>query len=452
MSDDVVELRVHGAASASAAQVLNVAQVEQVAGDRSGGFYRPHRPCSCGNGERVTEAYRWGDLPAGSVVRTLTLVFLLPFMLANLAIWMRPASPGSDAMVRSLCRLLALTLTALYVLAFVGVTLDVIAWKCMGSPRCLAGRTWMSWLGGQPVGLRLAVLAVVPAAAIGVLWRAGTRPGRMFDAFRAPADEVSEHRLGGIGQWDAGPLVGRLRSVHVAAAFATLDVALLAARAANGASASTIGLAVATGTVLASCLVLLCMPALLDRAASDRRLDRITRTVRTVAVALTIVVTAHVLVSPAPWHEGGGLPGYGAILTSLFVAQTALLAALGAVLLWRRVRRRDAIPLLGLGALVMAASAVSLAVAVSAELVYRVRISWTVMRRPERAWPPVCRRRSPGRSSAFSGQCCSRWWLRFRSSSSRDAVDFVPLRRLSPATTRTARPQPRPDCGRCRRR
>ncbi|MEU8112385.1 hypothetical protein [Micromonospora sp. NPDC048947] len=372
MSDDVVELRVHGAASASAAQVLNVAQVEQVAGDRSGGFYRPHRPCSCGNGERVTEAYRWGDLPAGSVVRTLTLVFLLPFMLANLAIWMRPASPGSDATVRSLCRLLALTLTALYVLAFVGVTLDVIAWKCMGSPRCLAGRTWMSWLGGQPVGLRLAVLAVVPAAAIGVLWRASTRPGRMFDAFRAPADEVSEHRLGGIGQWDAGPLVGRLRSVHVAAAFATLDVALLAARAANGASASTIGLAVATGTVLASCLVLLCMPALLDRAASDRRLDRITRTVRTVAVALTIVVTAHVLASPAPWHEGGGLPGYGAILTSLFVAQTTLLAALGAVLLWRRVRRRDAIPLLGLGALVMAASAVSLAVAVSAELVYRV--------------------------------------------------------------------------------
>ncbi|RAO27601.1 hypothetical protein ONO23_05089 [Micromonospora noduli] len=372
MSDDVVELRVHGAASASAAQVLNVAQVEQVAGDRSGGFYRPHRPCSCGSGERVTEAYHWGDLPAGSVVRTLTLVFLLPFMLANLAIWMRPASPGSDAMVRSLCRLLALTLTVLYVLAFAGVTLDLIAWKCMGSPRCLAGRSWLSWLGGQPVGLRLAVLAVVPAAAIGLLWRASTRPRKMFDAFRAPADEVSEHRLTGIGQWDAGPLVGRLRSIHVAAAFATLDVALLAARAANGASASTIALAVATGTVLASCVVLLCMPPLLDRAASDQRLDRITRTVRTVAVALTIVVTAHVLASPAPWHEGGGLPGYGAILTSLFVAQTTLLTALGAVLLWRRVRRRDAIPLLGLGALVMAASAVSLAVAVSAELVYRV--------------------------------------------------------------------------------
>ncbi|MCG5445917.1 hypothetical protein NIE79_004445 [Micromonospora sp. NIE79] len=191
MSNDVVELRVHGAASASAAQVLNVSQVEQVAGDRSGGFYRPRRRCSCRSGERVTEAYRWGDLPAGSVVRTLTLVFLLPFMLSNLAIWMRPANPGSDAMVRSLCRLLALTLTALYVLAFAGVALDLIAWKCMGPSRCLAGRTWLSWLGGQPVGLRLAVLAVVPAVAIGLLWRASTRPREMFDAFRAPADEVS---------------------------------------------------------------------------------------------------------------------------------------------------------------------------------------------------------------------------------------------------------------------
>ncbi|WP_327035243.1 hypothetical protein [Micromonospora ureilytica] len=373
MSDDVVELRVHGAASASAAQVLDVAEVEQVAGDRSGGFYRPRRQCSCGSGERVTlEAYRWGDLPSGTVVRTLSLVFLLPFMLANLAIWMRPANRGSDATVRSLCRLLALTLTALYVLAFAGVTLDLVAWKCMGSSHCLAGRIWLSWLGGQPVGLRLAVLAVVPAAAIGLLWRASARPGKVFDAFRAPADEVSGHRLSEIGQWDAGPLVGRLRSIHVAAAFATLDVVLLAARAATGASASTIALAVITGTVLATCVILLCLPPVIDRAALDQRLDRITRTVRTVAVVLTIVVTAHVLASPAPWHEGSGLPGYGAILTSLFVAQTTLLIALGAVLLCARDRRRGAVPLLGLGALVIAASAVSLAVAVSAELVYRV--------------------------------------------------------------------------------
>ncbi|MCX5065860.1 hypothetical protein OOJ91_08195 [Micromonospora lupini] len=372
MSGDVVELRVHGTATASAGQVLDVSQVEQVAGDRSGGFYRPRRPCSCRSGDDgvTLEAYRWADLPSGTVVRTMSLVFLLPFMLANVAIWMRPANPGSDALVRSLCRLLALTLTALYVLAFAGVTLDLIAWKCLGSSDCLAGRIWLSWLGGQPVGLRLAALAVVPAAAIGLLWRASARPREVFEAFRAPADQVSEHRLSEIGQWDAGPLVGRLRSIHVAAAFATLDVALLAARAATGATAGTIALAVASGTVLATCVILLCMPRLIDRSSSDQRLDRLTRAVRTVAVALTVVVTAHVLTSPAPWNEGGGLPGYGAILTSLFVAQTSLLTALGAVLL--RGRRRGGTPLLGLGALVIAAGAVSLAVAVSAEFVYRV--------------------------------------------------------------------------------
>ncbi|WP_262286688.1 hypothetical protein [Micromonospora sp. MA102] len=373
-SGDVVELRVHGASRASAGQVLDLPQVQQVAGDRSGGFYRPaRRRPGAGGAERVTlEAYRWADLPAGTVARTLSLVFLLPFMLVNVAIWMRPPGRGSDVTVRSLCRLLALTLTALYVLACAGVALDLIAWKCTASPHCLAGRSWLSWLGGRPVGLRLAVLALVPAAAVGLLWRASTRPGRVFEAFRAPEADVSAHQLGTVGRWDSEPLVGRLRSIHVAAAFATLDVTLLAARAGPGASAGTLALAVVTGAVLVTCVVLLCTPPLIDRAATDRRLDRVTSTLRTVALILTVVVTAHVLAGPAPWREGGGLPGYDAILTWLFVTQTTLLAALGAVLLCRRDRGPDGTPLLGLGALAVAAAAISLAVAYSAELVYRV--------------------------------------------------------------------------------
>jgi hypothetical protein len=376
-SGDVVELRVHGASRASAGQVLDLPQTEQVAGDRSGGFYRPARriPGTGGAGRVTLEAYRWSDLPAGTMTRTLSLVFLLPFMLVNVAIWMRPPGRGSDATVRSLCRLLALTLTALYVLASAGVALDLIAWKCTASPHCLAGRGWLSWLGGRPAGLRLGVLTLVPAAAVGLLWRASTRPGRVFEAFRAPdadADAGAAHQLGAVGRWDAEPLVGRLRSIHVAAAFATLDVTLLAARAAPGASAGTVALAVVTGAVLVTCAVLLCTPPLIDRAATDRRLDRITSTLRTVALVLTVVVTADVLAGPAPWREGGGLPGYDAILTCLFVIQTTLLAALGAVLRGRRGRGPGATPLLGLGALAMAAAAISLAVAYSAELVYRV--------------------------------------------------------------------------------
>ncbi|SCE72011.1 hypothetical protein GA0070607_0756 [Micromonospora coriariae] len=369
-----MELRVHGVSGASAAQVLDLRQVTQVAGDRSGGFYRPRpRSSETGGARGVTlEAYRWGDLPSGTVARTVALVFLLPFMLANVAIWMRPANPGSEAMVKSLCRVLALTLTAFYVLAIAGVALDLVAWRCMATPRCLAGRSWLSWLGGHPTGLRLAVLALVPAAAIGVIWRASNRPGRTFDAFRAPDRAVSDHPLGAVGQWDAEPLVGRLRSIHVAAAFATLDLTLLAARAATGASGVTVALAVVTGAVLAACVALLCTPPLIDRGTADRRLDGVTRTLRTIAIILTVVVVAHVLTSRAPWRAGGGLPAYDATLAWLFVTQTTLLAALGVVLLWRRDRRRDVTPLYGLGALVIAATAVSLAVAYSAELVYRV--------------------------------------------------------------------------------
>ncbi|TNH26438.1 hypothetical protein FHG89_20790 [Micromonospora orduensis] len=370
---DVVELRVHGVSGASPDQVLDLRQITQVAGDRSGGFYRQRpRHTDTGAAHGVTlEAYRWGDLPSGTVARTLALVFLLPFMLVNVAIWMRPADPRSEAVVKSLCRVLALTLTALYVLAISGVALDLVGWKCTASPRCLAGRSWLSWLGGQPVGLRLAVLALLPAAAIGLVWRFSNRPGRAFSAFRAPDRDVSDLPLGAIGQWDAEPLVGRLRSIHVAAALATLDLTLLLARAATGATVTTIGLAVATAVVLAACVGLLCTPPLIDRGATDRRLDRITSALRTVAVVLTAVVMVHALASSQPWSHERGLPGYDTTLAGVFVAQTTLLAALGVVLLLRRDRRRGVTSMFGLGALFIAATGISVAVAYSAELVYR---------------------------------------------------------------------------------
>ncbi|MEU5784859.1 hypothetical protein [Micromonospora lupini] len=366
---DIVELRVHGISGASTEQVLGLERTVQVAGDRVGGFVRVRPHWSTPEARGVTlEAYRWGDLPSGTVARTLALVLLLPFLLVNVAIWMRPANPRSEAVVKSLCRLLALTLTVLYVLAIAGVALDLVAWHCLNSPRCLAGRSWLSWFSGQPLGRRLAVFALVPAVAIGLVWRLSNRPGRSFEAFRAPDEEVSGHRLSTVGTWDSEPLVGRLRSIHVAAAFGTLSLVLLAARAAKGASTATVALAVATGVLLAACVVLLCTPPLIDRSPTDRRLDAITTALRTTAIILTVVVVTHVLTSTATWREVDALPGYDATLIWLFSAQTTLLAALGVVLLWRR----RGSPLFGLGALVIAATGISTAVAYSAELVYRV--------------------------------------------------------------------------------
>ncbi|MEK8107022.1 hypothetical protein NKG94_21220 [Micromonospora sp. M12] len=81
---------------------------------------------------------------------------------------------------------------------------------------------------------------------------------------------------------------------------------------------------------------------------------------------------AHVLTSSQPWPDERELPGYDSTLTGLFVAQTTLLTALGVVLLWHQCRERGTTPLFGLGALVVASTGISMAVAFSAELVGRV--------------------------------------------------------------------------------
>ncbi|MEU1687002.1 hypothetical protein [Micromonospora sp. NPDC005707] len=373
---EVVELRVHGVSGAGAEQVLDRPNVHQVAGDRSGGFYRPRAgyPDTTGPGGVLLEAYLWRDLPSGKAVRTLSLVFLLPFMLGNMAIWMHPPGTGLlGATVKALCRLLALTLTAVYVIAVAGVALDLVAWKCMGTPRCLTGRNWLSWLGERPPGLRLAVLALVPIAAVALVWRLSSRPGWTYSTFRGPATVSGEHQLTAVGQWDAAPLVSRLRAIHVAAAFGTLDAVLLAARSAGGrASAVNTALLVLTAAVLTTCVVLVCAHPLLDRATPAPGVDRNLRRLRSAACLLTGAVVVVVAAEPAPWAAATGLPRYGEIVTLLFATQTVLLVVLGAAVLWARPRVPGGPRLRALGAPVIDAVAAGLAVAYSAELVYRV--------------------------------------------------------------------------------
>ncbi|AXO35031.1 putative integral membrane protein [Micromonospora sp. B006] len=363
----------HGVSSAGAAEVLDRPLVRQVAGDRSAGFYRPRPGLSDerGTGGVTLEAYRWSDLPSGTALRTLSLLFLFPFMLINVAVWMRPGDALGGAVVRALCRVLGLSLTSLYVLAGAGVALDLVAWQCLSSPACLSDREWLSWLGGRPVGLRLVVLALVPSAAVSLLWWGARRPGRSFTAFRAPERASAGPPLSTIGQWDTEPLMGRLRSIHIAAAFATLDGSLLAARAAQGVPPAVAALLAVTGAVLLACVVLVCLPPLVDRAPGDPRRDRIARALRATAIVLTVAVAGHLLFAPARWRADGGLPGYGSILTWLLVTHAVLLGALGVVLLWHRLRARGHQPPNGLGALVVAAAAGGLAVAYSAELVQR---------------------------------------------------------------------------------
>ncbi|MGC4769921.1 hypothetical protein ACLQ25_13215 [Micromonospora sp. DT44] len=376
----IVQLRVHGVSGASADQVLNRPHVLQVAGDRSGGFYRPRPgyPDSTGTDGMTLEAYRWSDLPSGTAVRTLSLVFLLPFMLCNVAMWMRPPSRPAKHAIIALGRVLALTLTMLYVLSIVGVAVDLIAWRCMGTPSCVEGRNWLSWLGGRSPGVRLGVSALVPVAAIGIVWWLAARPSHSFDAFRTGAvQETSYQQLSAVGQWDGSPVVGRLRSVHVAAAFATLDGSLLAAWDSENSSWVRAALAVATGGVLLACLVLLTWVRGMDRTRPVPGLEGVTRGLRTIACGLTVLVIAYTLASGEPWPHSEMLPGYSATVAWLFVSQTFLLVILVTMVLMARGggRRADGqrLPRLrALGAPVFVTVAAGLAVAFSAELVYRV--------------------------------------------------------------------------------
>ncbi|MGN9809130.1 hypothetical protein ACTMSW_07210 [Micromonospora sp. BQ11] len=370
-SGDVVELRVHGVSGAGAEQVLDRPDVSQVAGDRSGGFYRvrPGYPGATGSGG-VLEAYRWNDLPSGTAVRTLSLVFLLPFMLCNLAIWMRPTMGGS-LVFKGLCRLVALTLTALYVLTVAGAALDLVAWKCLAMPTCVAGRTWLSWLGGQPAGLRLAVLSLVPIAAVAVVWWLGARPGSAFASFRAPVGTEGGQELSVVGWWDRTPVVGRLRSIHVAVAFGTLSLVLLVARAGNG-GAGARALLVVTVALLATCAALVCPHSHIDSVRTGRGVDRVTRGLRDGSCALTALAVVVVAADPAPWPSSRSLPGYSVAVAALFATQTGLLSTLWAVVLFMRVGQPEGGARRGYAAPVIASVATGLAIAFSAELVYRV--------------------------------------------------------------------------------
>src|SRR4051812_10597201 len=99
------ELRVHGVSGTPAESMLDRPLLGRVAGDGNAGFYRP-RPeygATTGPGGAQLEAYRWGNLTAGAAARAFWLL-LLPFMLANVALWLRPATrPGPRAAIRPWC-------------------------------------------------------------------------------------------------------------------------------------------------------------------------------------------------------------------------------------------------------------------------------------------------------------------------------------------------------------
>src|SRR5262245_17348857 len=109
-----VELRVHGVTGTPAEDMLDRHIIGRVAGDSDAGFFRPRDEygATLGPGGARLEAYRWGNLTAGAAARALWLL-LLPFTLANVAMWLRPPAIGMGRRItHGLLRLFALTLSA----------------------------------------------------------------------------------------------------------------------------------------------------------------------------------------------------------------------------------------------------------------------------------------------------------------------------------------------------
>lgn len=430
-----LELLVHGVGGATPQDMLGDPRTVRVTGDTTAAMHRRTDDLDAEDhperyAERpVPEAYCWSNLTSGNGARALWLL-LLPFMVANLAHWMRPPAKGHPRLVRlygTLVRLVALTLTVLLTAAACEVALDLTAWQCAGSASCAEDRSWLGFLsaerGGwwsQP-GRRLALAAVVPAALVGLLWylsnrtwsayeaqrpptgyddapevpadtepveseplesgTADTEPAEAADTESADSADFAELRpaLGRPGFWYGRRLVARLRAAHTAAGFLTVAAALTGAaarhdRRASDAPPEAFGWALQSAFVVLAAVVLW---VVCRRGRSEKRLDlRLERALVSWLPGASLVLLAlavlHAGWSRPDWRSAGTLPG-DATFGVLTLTQGGLVVALGVVaLLLHHPHREPRTALYGLGGPAVAMLACALGGVMSGGVAQRV--------------------------------------------------------------------------------
>ncbi|NEB76714.1 hypothetical protein G3I40_16005, partial [Streptomyces sp. SID14478] len=237
--ETALELLVHGVGGTTPQEMLDDPRTVRVSGDETAAVYRRVEDADAESrpedyrGKPVPEAYVWCNLTSGDGSRALWLL-LLPFMVVNLAHWMRPNARRRSRAVRLyglLVRLTGLTLTVLFVAAACEVALDLTAWQCAGTPACAQQRSWLGFLsvdahgaGGwwsQP-GRRLALAALVPTALTALLWYLSHRTWSAYESQLPPRhqpepdDGDASPALGRPGFWYGRRLVARLRAAHTA--------------------------------------------------------------------------------------------------------------------------------------------------------------------------------------------------------------------------------------------
>lgn len=231
-SGTALELLVHGVGGTTPTEMLDDPRTVRITGDHVAAVFRRTEDADAESrpedyrGRPVPEAYVWCNLTSGNGTRALWLL-LLPFMVVNIAHWMRPAAHGRIRTVRLyglLLRLAGLTLTVLLVAAACEVALDLVAWQCAGTRACAERHSWLGFLspalseGGwwSTPGRRLALAAAVPAALTGLLWYLSLRTWRAYESQQPmdrEADSEDDPRRAALsrpGFWYGRRLVARL--------------------------------------------------------------------------------------------------------------------------------------------------------------------------------------------------------------------------------------------------
>ncbi|WP_107104058.1 hypothetical protein, partial [Streptomyces niveiscabiei] len=358
-----LELLVHGVGGATPEKMLDDPRTVRVTGDETAAVYRraddadaetragawgEHDDTASRAGARldrpIPEAYVWSNLTSGNGTRALWLL-LLPFMVVNLAHWMRPAARAGTRTVRAyglLVRLAALSLTVLLVAAACEVALDLTAWQCAGTRACAERHTWLGFLTpggwwGQP-GRRLALAALVPTALVALLWYLSHRTWRAYESQEPVprtdgADAVTT--LSRPGFWYGRRLVSRLRAAHTAAGLLTVAATVGTAAARRDHDSGSPALLDALGHVLEAVLLVgaVCVVwVVCGRGRTEERLDHkldrhLVRRLPLGSLAVLALALVYAAWSRPGWTSTGRLPGdltFGGIAVAQGVVAVAL--------------------------------------------------------------------------------------------------------------------------------
>ncbi|MFG2123339.1 hypothetical protein [Streptomyces sp. NPDC048710] len=353
-----LELLVHGVGGTTPEKMLGDPRTVRITGDDTAAVFRradhtADAPAGQGpESEPVQEAYVWCNLTSGDGSRALWLL-LLPFMVVNLAHWMRPAATGRGRTVRLhglLVRLAALTLTVLLVAAACEVALDLVAWQCAGVAACAQRHSWLGFLSPAASGdgwwslpgRRLALAASVPAALTALLWYLSHRTWSAYESHRPMSrdlePETDDSALARPGFWYGRRLVARLRAAHTAAGLLTVAAAVLTPAARfdhrSGGPVALDGL----GWILAAALLgwaAAVVGVVCRRGRSENRLDQqldrhLVRRLPLGALGLLLLTVLYAGWSRPGWRSAGRLPGDPAF-GALMLAQGLLVVVLAVV-------------------------------------------------------------------------------------------------------------------------